>query len=125
MVYNRYDSMHADLRKLQLELESKFLNEQDVTEKEALALYNESPEKVAQYLTTYSQNQAQHAFEKWKKLGEFLVVKYIDGGIKKEENGVFTKGKLGEPIYPQRPGYSKEYYKEVVKQTGDKYKVLY
>lgn len=125
MVYNRYDSMHADLRKLQVELETKFLKEQEATEKEAVALYNQAPQKAIQYLTTYSQDQAQYAFEKWKKLGEFLVVKYMDGGIKKEENGVFVKGKLGEPIYPQRPGYSKDHYREVVKQTGDKYKVLY
>lgn len=125
MVYARYDAMHADLEKVQKELESKFITEQGNIEKEALELYKKTPKKAVQYLTAYSNKQAQYAFERWKKLGEFLVIKYMDGIIRKEQNGEFTRGQYGEPISPQRAGYPKEHYDRVVKETGDKYKVLY
>ncbi len=125
MVYNRYDAMHADLKKLQGELENKFISEQAAIEEEAVKLYNDSPDKAVQYLTNYSKEQAQYAFDKWKKLGEFLIVKYMDGIVRKEENGEFRRSEYGGPSSPQRVGYPTEHYDRIVKETGDKYKVLY
>lgn len=125
MVYNKYDYMHPDLKKVQDELEGKFLTEQSSTEKEALELYKKSPEQAVQFLTKYSEKQAQYAFEKWKKLGEFLVIKYMDGVVRKEKDGEFIRNEHGKPSSPQRVGYPKDFYERVVKETGDKYKVLY
>lgn len=125
MVYNKYSYMHPDLEKVQKELESKFFAEQDKTDKEALALYEKSPEQAVQFLTEYSGEQAQYAFDKWKKLGEFLVIKYMDGVVRKEKDGEFIRNEHGKPSSPQRVGYPKEFYRQVVKETGDKYKVLY
>ncbi len=125
MVYNKYDYMHPDLKKVQDELEGKFLTEQNSTEKEALELYKKSPEQAVQFLTKYSETQAQYAFERWKKLGEFLVIKYMDGVVRKEKDGEFIRNEHGKPSSPQRVGYPKDFYERVVKETGDKYKVLY
>lgn len=125
MVYNKYDYMHTDVVQAQKEVEGKFFSEQDKIEKEALQLYNKSAEDAVKFLTEYSNTQAQYAFERWKKLGEFLTIKYMDGIVRKESNGVFTRGNYGEPTSPQRVGYPKEFYERVVKETGDKYKVLY
>lgn len=125
MVYNKYDYMHPDLKKVQDELEGKFLAEQNSTEKEALELYKKSPEQAVQFLTKYSEKQAQYAFEKWKKLGEFLVIKYMDGVVRKEKDGEFIRNEHGKPSSPERVGYPKDFYERVVKETGDKYKVLY
>ncbi|GAB6121893.1 C69 family dipeptidase [Dysgonomonas termitidis] len=125
MVYNKYSYMHPDLEKVQKELESKFFAEQDKTEKEAIALYEKSPAQAVQFLTKYSGEQAQYAFDKWKKLGEFLVIKYMDGVVRKEKDGEFIRNEHGKPSSPQRVGYPKEFYRQVVKETGDKYKVLY
>lgn len=125
MVYNKYDYMHPDLKKVQDELEGKFLAEQSSTEKEALELYKKSQEQAVQFLTKYSEKQAQYAFEKWKKLGEFLVIKYMDGVVRKEKDGEFIRNEHGKPSSPQRVGYPKDFYERVVKETGDKYKVLY
>ena len=49
--------------------------------------------------------------KQWKKLGEFLVVKYNDQAVKPEKNGRFlrTKEGLGETVV--RPGFSEEYKK--------------
>lgn len=117
--------MHADLEKFQKELETKFLTEQAAIEKEAMTLYEKSPEQAVHFLTNYSGAQAQYAFDKWKKLGEFLLIKYMDGVVRKEENGEFIRNPHGKPSSPNRVGYPKDFYRNVVKETGDKYKVLY
>ena len=123
MVYNKYNYMHADLQKIQQSLETQFISQQAETDKVALNLYQESPEKAVAYLTNYSIDQAQFAFDKWKKLGEFLVIKYMDGVVRKEKDGEFIRNEYGKPSSPERVGYPKKYYEEVVKETGDKYKV--
>ena len=125
MVYNKYNYMHTDLKKAQKELEDKFFSELDKTDKEAQALYNESPDKAVAHLTNYSSIQAQYAFDEWKKLGEFLLIKYMDGIVRKEKDGEFIRNEYGKPSSPQRVGYPKDFYQRVVKETGDKYKVLY
>lgn len=124
MVYNKYSYMHPDLQKVQQELETRFVDQQFDVEKEAQRLYKESSDKAVAYLTKYTIDEAQYAFDKWKKLGEFLVIKYMDGVVRKEKNGEFIKNEYGKPSSPERVGYSQEFYKEVVKQTGDKYKVV-
>ena len=123
MVYGKYNYMHPDLLKVQQELESKFLSQQSEIENKASQLYADSPAKAVAYLTEYSNEQAQYAFDKWKKLGEFLTIKYMDGIVRKEKDGEFIRNEHGNPSAPQRVGYPQKFYKEVVKQTGDRYKV--
>ena len=124
MVYNKYNYMHEDVKQAQQELEYKFTFDQSKTEQTALDIYNQSKEECVAFLTKYSSDQAQYAFERWKKLGEFLMIKYMDGIIRKEENGQFIKNEYGKPSSPQRVGYPKKFYREVVKETGNKYKVI-
>ena len=118
MVYNKYNYMYADVQKVQKELESKFIDQQSEIEKEAGVLYKKSPTDAISFLTNYSDSEAQYAFDRWKKLGEFLTIKYMDGIVRKENNGEFVKGGG-----TQRVGYSKQYYKEVAKESGDHYKM--
>lgn len=124
MVYARYNEMYSDVKKVQSELENKFLIDQPTTEKFALDIYQKHPDQVVRYITEYSSDQAQYAFKKWKELGEFLLIKYMDGIVRNEKNGRFVRNEYGQPSSPNRVGYSQEYYREVVKQTGDKYKVI-
>lgn len=124
MVYTKYNYMHPDMKKVQDELENHFLAEQEKTEREALALYKHSPNKATEYLTQYSSTEAQYAFDRWKKLGEFLLIKYMDGVVRKEENGKFIRNEHGQPSAPTRVGYPDKFYRELIKETGDKYKVL-
>lgn len=124
MVYYRYNQMHPDVLKLQQELENKFDLEIPAVDKAALGLLASSKEEAVEYLTNFSNLQAEYAFDKWKKLGEFLLIKYMDGIIRKEKDGVFERNEYGNPSSPQRVGYSKDFYRKVVKETGDKYKVV-
>lgn len=124
MVYNKYDYMYPDMQKVQKEIEDKFISQQQDTDTKAKELYAKSPDNAISYLTQYSTEQAQYAFDKWKKLGEFLIIKYTDGIVRKEKDGEFIRNEHGGTSSPQRVGYPKEFYREVVKQTGNKYKVI-
>lgn len=124
MVYPRYNQMHPDVAKVQSELEEKFRAQTSETDKKALSLLENSEDEAKKFLTSYSIAQAQYAFDRWKQLGEYLLIKYMDGIIRKEENGQFKKNEFGSPDSPNRPGYSEDFYRKVIKETGDKYKVV-
>lgn len=125
MVYPRYNQMHGDLEKVQQDLEQKFIFEQSEVDRKALLKYHDSGDKCREFLTQYSKDQAQFAFDRWKKLGEFLLIKYTDGIVRKEKDGKFIRNAHGAPESPNRVGYPENFYRKVVKETGDKYKVLY
>jgi uncharacterized protein YneF (UPF0154 family) len=62
---------------------------------------------------------AQKAMEEWKKLGERLIVKYMDGTVKKEIDGDFIANQYGGSQYPNRPKLNENYLREIVKQKGE------
>lgn len=123
MVYTRYSDMSVDMKKVQSQLENQFRAAQPEVEQEAARLREQSPSQAVDYLTQYTNNLVKEGVAEWKKLGEYLMVKYVDGVIKREENGQFKRNPYGEPASPLRPGYSNEYYRKIVDQTGEKYKV--
>ena len=124
MVYPRYGLMIGDLKKVQREVESYYETNQPGIEKVATDLYAKDPAMARDFLTQYTKVSAQYAFDSWKKLGEYLIVKYNDGVITKTNaDGTFMRNEIGEPAGVTRPGYSDEFKKEYIKQTGDRYKV--
>ncbi|MDR0540742.1 MAG: C69 family dipeptidase [Dysgonamonadaceae bacterium] len=118
MAYARYDQMIVDVQLLQDKLENDYLAAQPAIEQQAMAFSDR--EKTVAYLTDYSVNTAQAALDEWKHLGEYLVVKYMDGAVKKEENGKFLKNPYGGPLYPNRPKMDEKYLREIVRQTGNR-----
>ncbi len=123
LTYSRYKYMSKDVLKIQDELERKFEDNLEVVEEAAKSLYTKSPDFAARFLTEYSQNQSYITMERWKKLGEFLMVKYCDGNIKRERGGVFIDNGWGVPAGISSPGYSDWFYKQIIETTGDKYKL--
>lgn len=123
LVYTRYSDMSEDMKKVQSALENSFHASQPQIEEKALSVLEQSNQDAVKYLTSYTNNLVTEGVAEWKKLGEFLMVKYIDGVIKQEENGKFKRNPYGQPANPLRPGYSNEYYQKIINQTGDKYKV--
>jgi dipeptidase len=107
--YSRYCDMIKDIQKVQRELEGSFFAAQKEVEETALALYKQSSGLAKDYLTKYSHRQAEYVLRRWRKLGEFLIWKYLDGNVK-DEFGRVT-----------HPGYPKEWYRRIVKETGDKF----
>jgi dipeptidase len=118
--YSRYDMMSADAIKLQKELENKFITETQSIDEAAKKLYENDIWKARDYLTRYSVTTAQNTFKEWKKLSEYLLVKYIDGNIKKEKDGKFETSEDGYPAFPMQPGYDDKWKKSVIQDTGTK-----
>lgn len=125
MVYDRYSDKIVHVNELQEKIEGNFETKQSEIEEKALALYKESKPEAINFLTDYTNNSVTKGLQEWRKMGEYMMVKYIDGVVKKEENGKFKLNDHGQIASPSRPGYSNDHYRKVVEQTGDKYKVLF
>ena len=124
MVYPRYDLLIGDVRATQQELEQTFNDAQAGIESSALQLWQSDPDKAKALLTNYTNLTAQSAFDAWKRLGEYLVVKYSDGVIRRTtEDGRFERNSIGQPAGVIRPGFPEDFKKEYVKQTGNRYKM--
>jgi dipeptidase len=109
--YLRYSDMIKDVQKVQREFEGNFIASQSAIEEAALSLHKESPQLAVNYLTGYSSASAADVVKRWKKLGEFLIYKYLDGNVKDEKGNV------------THPGYPESWYKKLVEQTGDHYQM--
>ncbi len=109
--YSRYSDMIKDIQKVQRELESGFISRQPEIDQAAVALYNQAPQLARDYLSRYSVAQGDMVVKRWKKLGETLIWKYLDGNVKDE------KGHVTHPPYPQ------SWYRTIVKETGDHFKM--
>ena len=116
--YLRYNVMMEDVRKVQTELEEKYITEIAAIDAAATVLNETNPELAREFITNYSVNMGDYTVQRYKELGQFLLVKYIDGNIKKEENGQFLRSKEGYPLSPNQPGYSEQWKDIVVKDAG-------
>ena len=116
--YLRYNVMMEDVRKVQTELEEKYITEIAAIDAAATVLNETNPALAREFITNYSVNMGDYTVQRYKELGQYLLVKYIDGNIKKEENGQFLRSKEGYPLSPNQPGYSEQWKDIVVKDTG-------
>ncbi len=124
MVYPRYSLMIGDVRAEQEKLENTFFEAQPGIEEVATKLYKKDKAEAVSFLTNYTDMMAQSAFSDWKRLGEYILVKYADGVVRKTNpNGEFQRNSIGQPAGVIRTGYPEEFLKEYVKQTGNRYKI--
>ena len=124
MIRPRYSMMIDDMRAVQNGLEDTFADAQKGIESTALELYGQDPQKARSFLTEYTSMAAQTAVSSWKKLGEFLIVRYNDGVVKRMKDGQLQRPATGNTAPLDRPGYPKSFLKELVKATGERYKVF-
>ena len=123
MVYPRYSMLFPTLKQVRDSLENSYFKDQKQVEANALQLYKKSSEEAVKYLNSYSNDKAQSMLSDWKKMAYYMIVKYNDMVVKPEENGAFKMTKEGIAAPTIRPGFSKSYFREVIKQTGDKFAV--
>ena len=119
MAYARYEPMMKDIQPLRDGLENRFDSEIPTIDAQAIELLKANPQDARRFLTEYSSKTADNATAQWKQLGEYLMVKYMDGNLKKEENGQFKTNGFGLSAMPDFPGYSPEYYRHIAETTGD------
>ena len=122
--------------------ELSMMEEVKKADKEALALYEAARIKprrmiarndrayrvvdpykdVRNYLTEFSVSNAQKIFDKWVALEELLLVKFIDGNVKAQnEDGSFkTNGHTDHiPDGISQPGYTDKWKEAVAKDHGE------
>ena len=123
MAYARYNQIIEDAEPLQDKLENGYLSLQPQIEQKAKELLQTSREQTLAYLTNYSINVAQKAISEWKSFGEYLIVKYMDGVVKKEKDGEFIHNEYGGSQYPNRPKFDDKYLRTIVDEKGEWLKV--
>ena len=84
-----------------------------------------SPKKAQKLLADYSTVTAQKLFEKWDSLDKYLLVKYIDGNTKAENEKGFIDNGNGKniPDKIEQSGYSEKWKRAVVEDNGEVLKV--
>lgn len=107
--YSRYADMILDIRRVQQELEGRFLGEVKQVDAAALALHEQSPGLARDYLTRYCADAGNGVVARWNRLFDELLYKYLDGNVKDE---------FGAPHFA---GYPEEWYRTIVQATGDRY----
>lgn len=124
--YLLYDRVAPEIRVAIEEHETAAMDRTPSVDAVAMNLYKESPQKAREFLSDYTVTTAQSMFMKWKNLDEYLLVKYIDGNVKKQDkNGCFLDNGSGRniPASPLQPGYSDMWKKAVKEQAGERLKV--
>lgn len=121
MTYPRYSQLFPSVKAAREELESKYASQQAEIEAQAKTLLSQDPARVKAYLTDYSAQCAKQMMNRWKQLGEYLIVKFNDQSIKPEKDGKYemTPDGLGKAV--ERPGFNENYREVITKETGDKY----
>ena len=125
--YTRYSDMIKDIRKVQKRLEASYIMDVNNFDKKIVRLYKDSiPEaEIKERMTNFSNQRIISTFYEWTELKEYLIVKYIDGNIKKEKDGKFIESpyRKGQCVMPKQPQYPAKWYETIVKDNGEILKV--
>ena len=123
--YLRYNSVGKYVREVVDAWENEMLKVvADADIKIANMSYNQK--KVRKFTTEFSVKYAQLVFDQWVKLDKYLMVKYIDGNVKGEENGKFIDNGNGKniPGKIEQPGYTENWKRAVAADKGEILKVV-
>lgn len=112
LAYTRYSDMILEIRAEQQALEGSSLADQPEIEKAALTLHSQSPRLAREYLTHQAIERADTVHARWRKLGEHLMVKYLDGNVKAEHHEV------------KHPDYPEAWRKTIAANEGPKVQKL-
>lgn len=121
--YTRYCDMIVDIQKLQNALEYSGIQQVEALDAK---LKNMSETEMRKAMTKFSHNKSAEVFNAWKELDNYLLVKYVDGNIKKEKDGKFveTGYRKGDVVFPDQPAYPEAWYRMIVKDHGEVIKDL-
>ena len=115
-VYSRYSDMIKDVQREQERLEMKYIR--DVKRFDDRAAKSEG-EALNRQLNDFSGRAAADMMNTWNTLDRYLLVKYMDGNIKKEKNGRFERTPYNMSVMPQMPPYREEWLRMIVNDHGD------
>lgn len=114
--YHQYSKMIDDIRRVQKGEEATLEAEVDKMLAEVPAL---DAATARERLNAHSAAASSRYVKRYKDLGDYLLVKYMDGNIKREKDGKFERTPEGMPVSPIYGGYDERYYRSIVNETGD------
>ena len=119
-VYSRYNDMIKHVREKQDLYENRFIKEVNQSAQHLAHTFNENPNAARQRINSYSNKAAKEVCQTWNDLFIYLLVKYNDGNVKKEENGKFKVSDTQVPqcAFPDQPEYPQFWYKMIVDDCG-------
>ena len=120
--YNRYSQMIPDIRRVQTAHENRLTAAVDSM---AGALTPEvAMTDAAAALNALTLDAAATVTKDYRALGDYLMVKYLDGNIKKEtEPGRFARTPDGVPERPAFGGYNQRYYDAITRSEGERLRI--
>ena len=120
--YNRYSQMIPDIRRVQSGLEDSIEAAVDAAETSVKAMDYAAAQNL---LAGITDTWAAKATRDYKNLGDMLLVKYLDGNIKRQnDDGTFTRTETGDCASPQYGGYNERYFRSIVNEQGDRLRVV-
>ena len=108
--YTKYSAMVPDIQRVQSTWEDKFNAQVAVVDEMVAAM---SANEKVDWLTKYSNLQANESHQAWKELCIYLFTKYLDGQERKEKDGQFLRNPYGEPAGPNRTPYPTEFLQKI------------
>jgi dipeptidase len=117
--YLRYDAISKDIIKVQRELEQQALatlQQNDIT----LNVLRKQGLATDKLLTQFSLTAAQRTMQRWQQLDAYLLVKFIDGNIKRETDKDFERTSTQGCPAPLQPDLPEEWRRAIVKDNGEK-----
>ncbi len=122
LAYTRYNYIHPEIEKIQNEFETGFVEITPAVDAAAEKLLKSDKDAAIAYLTGYSNAVGADVFNTWKKLYNYLFVKYMDGNIKTKRE--IPEGYIYYAPEVKQPGYGDDKYRLIIRETGDQFKVV-
>ncbi|MCF8335947.1 MAG: C69 family dipeptidase [Bacteroidales bacterium] len=122
LAYTRYNLIHPYIHDLQQELEKRYSRYTSMVDQKAQELYKDDKSKAVEFVSDFSVENANSLVHKWKRFYRFLFMKFMDGNVKITEGREFKTNGTGV-VRLKQPGYSEEWYRKLIEETGDKFKV--
>ena len=114
-VYSRYSDMIKDLQRVQDKLEKTYIADVNKFDQRVANLDGEALEHQ---LNDFCNRQAARMMKEWNDLDKYLLVKYMDGNVKKEKGGRFERTITGNAAFPDQPAYREEWLRMIVRDHG-------
>ncbi|MDO8899394.1 MAG: C69 family dipeptidase [Bacteroidales bacterium] len=114
--YTRYNMIQPDVVVVRDGLEKMFIDRTSSVDAAALKIYEKDKNAAIAFLTDYSTDQVTRTFHSYKNLYQELFMKYMDGNVK-------TRNPGHQNPHVKFPGYSEQFLRKVVEETGDKLKM--
>lgn len=122
--YTRWSDMSMDVEAVRDSLFDRWDAQEKLVDADVKALVEAGKLQEANaYLTRYCAEEANAATSCYKDLALYLLVKYLDGNVKREKDGKFERTQYGVPASPKQPRYSEDFYRAIVNQRGDALRV--